>query len=148
MSAVTIRRGTPTDWPHVGDSFFRSYHTSPHARGTPAKVLAEALDSLLGSPQWVLWVACATEEPSEILGWLLARIGVPQRAAWCFVKPIWRGKGVGRALVRHAGITAGEVEVAFLEPEVAKWVKAKGLVLRLRPHLVAVTAYDAGKAVA
>lgn len=148
MSAVSIRLGTPADWPHVGDSFWHSYHGSPYASGTPARVLADQLDVLLEARSWTLLIACATEEPTEILGWLLVRPGVPQRAAWLFVKPMWRGKGVARALVKHADIKAGNIECAFMDPEVAKWAKAKGYTLRLRPHMSAVAAFDAEKATA
>ena len=148
MSAVVIRPGTPDDRAHVGESFYRDYSQTLQARGTPAKVLAAKLNAILDAPGWVLDVACSSEEPTYILGWLLRSGGFPLRAAWVHVRPEWRGKGVGRALAKHAGISRGNVEVAFVDPDAAKWMAGKGVTLRLRPHLAEVCAYDARKGAA
>jgi GNAT superfamily N-acetyltransferase len=145
LSAVVIRPGTPDDRAHVGESFWRDYSATLQARGTPAKVLAAKLNAILDAPGWALDVACSSEEPTYILGWFLHSTGFPQRAAWVHVRPEWTGKGVARALLKHAGFKSGNIEVAFVDPDVAKWAARKGLTLRLRPHIAEVCAYDRDK---
>ncbi|HXT99605.1 MAG TPA: hypothetical protein VN903_01345 [Polyangia bacterium] len=148
MSAVVIRPGAPEDRAHVGETFWRDYSQTLQARGTPAKVLAAKLNAILDAPGWQLDVACSSEEPTYILGWFLRSSGFPLRAAWIHVRPEWTGKGVARALLKNAGFTRGNVECAFVDPDVAKWAGRKGMTLRLRPHIAEVCAYDAAKVAA
>jgi GNAT superfamily N-acetyltransferase len=145
VSIVSIRPGGQSDQALLFDSFIRTYGNTPHARGTPSRILEESMLSLLASDRWRFDIACATDEPTEILGMFVYRTGVPQRAAWLHVKQIWRGKGVARALLNHAGFRAGEVECAFLDPDSAKFAATKGFRLRFRPYLPAVALFDSAK---
>ena len=133
MARLIIRDATPADHPFVED-FWRVYvSTSYFAFGTPAAVLIGKMRALLKSPQWRCIVACLPEVPEEILGYLVYRTE-PFALAWCQVK--MKKRGIARMLFESAtGMTGGPVETAFFVPDVAEWLRAKGITLRFRPYL-------------
>lgn len=145
--AIAIRPAAPEEEVLVRDSFLRSYGRTPHGRGVPAQVLWGQIDALLGAG-WRLDVAVLQEVPGEVLGYVLwaqlpndARPTQPT-IAWLFVKPKYRQHGVARALLACTGAAPGDLNVAFVDPFAAKWITAKGYVLRLRPHLASTAVYE------
>ena len=133
MAKLIIRDATPADHPFVED-FWRVYVSESYfAFGTPAAVLIGKMRALLRAPSWRCIVACVPEVPEEILGYLVYR-PEPFAVAWCQTK--WKRQGIARFLFESArGATGGPIETAFIVPDVADWLRAKGITLRFRPYL-------------
>lgn len=153
MNEITIRSATTSEEVVLRDSFLRSYGRTPHGRGIPAEVLWGQIDALLAAG-WRLDVAVLAEVPDEVMGYVLwshipndARPTQPT-LAWLFVKPKYRGRGIGRRLLECTGAAPGDLNVAFVDPLAAKWITARGYVLRLRPHLATTAAYELARQLA
>lgn len=152
MSAsVTLRPSRAEDRAFIHDSFLRSFgggtpkpgeHSrgSAYAQGVPATVLHDMLDALLVA--WDVTVAEA-EHDGELLGWICAQ--KPDRVAWLFVKPAYRRAGLGRVLLRQAGI-GRYVELAFAPTKLfgqsfMAVAGAKGFQIRHRPYFPLIAAH-------
>lgn len=59
------------------------------------KVYHQVIESLLVDPRVKIYVACLKEDPSVILGY---SVSSGERLDWVFVKKVWRGIGIARAL--------------------------------------------------
>jgi GNAT superfamily N-acetyltransferase len=146
MSSIVIRAGQDADLPYVLDSFWRAFSESPCTAGTPAEVLIARMRWLLNSPSWELAVAILEADSSDLnVGWVVHQPGDRPRLAWVNVRGGWRRRGIGTALLRHAGIAkpGQHVDCAFLDPDVQRWVRDRhGLRLHWRPYLPDVALLD------
>lgn len=137
-----IREGRTADWPCLKARFYDEFgQHSLAARGVPRQILMGKLLVLLESKAWRLITAVPEWDADEILGLLLYKPGA-NAAAWLTVKEVYRGRGVGRALVDQAGIKPGNVDCAFIDPMAAKRAERHGYKLRYRPYLPDVAQWD------
>lgn len=109
--------------------------------GVPAVVLHDMLDALLVA--WDVIVAAAPHD-GELLGWICSS-RAPDSVAWLFVKPRYRRAGLGRALLKHAGL-GRYIDLAFaptklFEQPFMKVASAKGFQIRHRPYLPLIAAH-------
>lgn len=141
MAEVSLRPYEDRDRGFVIMSFVRSFGRSAYAVGVPAKVLIDLLDPML-----IVWPTTVAEAPDgELLGWICAR--APGDVAWIFVKPEFRRAGLGRAMLRQAGVGT-DVTTPFLptkapdERSFLDFAKTHGFRVRFRPYtpLVQVSA--------
>ena len=145
MSAeIGLRPMEPEDRGFVVKSFLTSYGRSHYAAGVPGAVLVELLDPML-----IVWPTTLAVAPDgELLGWVCGKDG---NLAWVFVKPDFRGRGVARALLAHAGV-GRQVTMPFAPTKgpggksFAAYVRGKGLTVHFRPYLPLVTVQELGKA--
>jgi GNAT superfamily N-acetyltransferase len=95
--------------------------------GIPPALASSMLEPLLGA--WDTWIAEADGIPGEILGWILIRD--PNMVGWLHVKKLYRGMGIGRALLAQGGVRARTVDSAFYR---TRGLDMFGIKLRWRPY--------------
>jgi GNAT superfamily N-acetyltransferase len=124
---MTGLRFVPMADAHV--NYVRRSFTMQYARlhGIQPALAGSMLEPLLGA--WDTWIAEAEGIPGEILGWLLVRD--PNMVGWLHVKKLYRGMGIGRALLGRGGIGTGTVDSAFYKPH---GLDMFGIKLRWRPY--------------
>lgn len=131
---------TPAQLQHhnfIFDSFVREYS---RLHDIPTAILWSGLFGLLHDSDWKCAVALSPEDSDEFMGWVLyLDTDTSNTLAWLYVKPQYRNWGVATALLAHAEIGKGNVDVAYFSPRVAKLAKAKGYTLRWRPYLPAIS---------
>lgn len=158
---IILRDGQDDDWPFLYNNCQLTYASSsrrksPFAFGTPFQVLSAKLDMLRFSPAWKLTVACPDYEPTEILGLCLYRHKPrPNREhlrdlGWLFVKPDYRNKGVGTALLNVANLASSSsyinnnrtphditptINCAFMMPEALRFLDGRGFDVVFRPYI-------------
>ena len=140
MSAtVSLRPGTPDDYPFVLDTFAREYRHSPQGKPMGERLMRQSIEALLKSPRWTLTVAAPREGGDEIYGWIL---WAGKSIAWLHVKDMYRGHGFARVLLSATPVTGGDVDTPFVphRTEIAAnfplWAESKGYRIRCRPHLI------------
>jgi len=139
--SIVIRPGQREDRPFLFSTFVNGYERSHYAHGASARTLAALFGTVLSHPDWALAVACPPDDDGAIVGWILYRPETSDRApalAWLHVRGAYRRRGVGKALLAHAGARVGatqQVACTFLTPDAAKMAARHGLVLRFRPYI-------------
>jgi GNAT superfamily N-acetyltransferase len=142
MAKIVIRSSVAQDRPYLIDSFVRSYRSnSAYAQGVHGELLVGLVEPLLA-----LWnVAVAADiEDDTILGWICWRDA--KTVAWIKVKEGVNGKGIARALLRHAGVQCpSEIACPFLPTahQFAREAERRGYTLRFRPYLALQAAREA-----
>lgn len=149
-TGVLIRDGRQGDWALLLTSFANIYSTRKSYYGYRVlpRILVDKLEAFLKHPEWKLITACDSSATDEIMGMVVYRAtnaGQPYARpaiAWMTVKPVWQGKGIGRALLKATGIGPGQVDCAFMIPSVAQWMTDKGYTLRFRPYMPEVAMWE------
>lgn len=157
-SPVIVRDSRDTDWPLLFVSFANHYIKNPdsvYGYRTPPHTLIDKLEQFRRSPNWKLSVAASGFDDNEILGFMLYRhtpFIIPNRQAnspgsnpaiaWITVKPIYQRRGVATALLKVAKFPKGDIDCAFLLPQVAELAKRHGYNLHFRPYLSEVELWN------
>lgn len=114
---------------YVVDAFTHEYSEQAQI---PKRVAFIKIMSLVTSPEWSTVVAVAADDDDEILGFFTFKDA--HTVAWLQVKRIYRGHGVGKALLQHLLPTA-EVRSAFVTSSAVKFAAKHEIHLRWAPYL-------------
>lgn len=140
QAQITLRPFEPGDRAFVLDSFLRGFGRSAYGEGVPARVLINMMEPLLVA--WDVTVAVAPD--GELLGWIVAR--APDAVGWLHVKPAFRRRGIGKALLARAGVgkmvSAPFVATKLFDRPFMAVVAEKGYRVRMRPYLPACAMYE------
>jgi GNAT superfamily N-acetyltransferase len=108
---MICRPATADDIPFLVDSFVPQFQRqSTHADGLGFEKCARLLTNLLANG----WRATVAELEGMIIGWTVHG-AAPNRLAWVYVRDMFRGQGVMKALFKAAGTDAARTfESPFL----------------------------------
>lgn len=122
------------------DPFVKQY--TKMQRGLPGKLACALFENVLDSKSWLGQIATVADEPGEWLGYILAEPNKHQ-LAWVYVKSIYRGHGVGLALLNAAGLKKHrEIETAFAGTPRSYAARTKGWNFRWKPYLPLIAKHD------
>lgn len=136
MSAdVSFRLATEADTPYLVTTFAKSFiGASAYASLTPATERGDMLRPFLA--EWIAEVAHEPEDASTILGWVCYS-PLQTAVAWLFVRPAFRGCGLGTLLLKRA-LPAPVVTSPFAptRAELLAWLRKRGVAdVRFRPWM-------------
>jgi GNAT superfamily N-acetyltransferase len=124
---IKIIKAGPEHRNFVLKSFAIEYSKQHHiSKNAAAGKMATLMDA------WKTIVATVDGAGDEILGYLVYRDR--GMLAWVYVKHQYRRHGVAKALLAHADVWPGSVDVAFFSPHGASLAKDRGYTLRWRPY--------------
>lgn len=132
-TGYAFRSGTKADVPFVLDSWLDGWRKLEFPEVHPDRVFPAArriVQALLQRPDTRLVVAHVDDTPDAILGY--AVFTAPSTLHWVYVKGLYRGAGIGRALVHEALSVDRKVTTVTTKPRDWK-VRAEKLKLELHP---------------
>jgi GNAT superfamily N-acetyltransferase len=113
---MICRPATADDMDFIVETFCKTFRAaSTHAEGVPKERMPRLILNLLANG----WTATICEADGMIIGWLVS--GVKNRLAWMYVRDLFRGQGVAKFMLKHAGIDTGKTFVSpFLPNRLAR----------------------------
>lgn len=105
---MIIRSAEPDDMGYIVETFALTIRRlSTQVEGLSKERVGKLIPNLLANG----WQAMVGESDGLLIGWVVYR--GPSELAWFYVRDMARGKGVGKALLSHAGI---DMTKTFLSP--------------------------------